>query len=152
VLPACTSASGTPSRTTKTATAIRGTDASKAKRFRRGIEQLDAEGAVQVLRSDRRGDQAPVLAAVGPMQFEVTTHRLSAEFGVPTVIKHLPYHVARRTDLVGVRILAGAHAVETFTRDRDGALLAVFIDERRIKAIARDRPALTLLPLLADIG
>src|SRR6478735_11940912 len=52
----------------------RGADPSKHKQFRRGIEQLEQEGVVQVLRSDRRGDQAPVLAAVGPMQFEVATH------------------------------------------------------------------------------
>jgi hypothetical protein len=42
----------------------RGADPSKHKQFRRGIEQLEQEGVVQVLRSDRRGDQAPVLAAV----------------------------------------------------------------------------------------
>ncbi len=46
-------------------------DSGRYKQFRRGIEQLEQEGVVQVLRSDRRGDQAPVLAAVGPMQFEV---------------------------------------------------------------------------------
>lgn len=31
----------------------------KAKQFRRGIDQLDGEGVIQVLRSDLRGDQAP---------------------------------------------------------------------------------------------
>nr|BFF22667.1 peptide chain release factor 3 [Glycomyces mayteni] len=41
-------------------------DTSKAKRFRRGIAQLDAEGVVQVLYSERRGEATPVLAAVGP--------------------------------------------------------------------------------------
>ena len=46
-------------------------DIGRYKQFRRGIEQLDQEGVVQVLRSDLRGDQSPVLAAVGPMQFEV---------------------------------------------------------------------------------
>ena len=43
----------------------RGTDPSKHKQFRRGIEQLEQEGVVQVLRSDRRGDQAPVFARRG---------------------------------------------------------------------------------------
>ena len=37
----------------------------KQKQFRKGIEQLGEEGVVQVLHSDRRGAQAPVLAAVG---------------------------------------------------------------------------------------
>ena len=39
----------------------RGTDPSKHKQFRKGIEQLEQEGVIQVLRSDRRGDQAPGL-------------------------------------------------------------------------------------------
>ena len=49
---------------------VRSKDASKHKQFRKGIEQLGTEGVVQVLSSDLRGDQAPVLAAVGPLQFE----------------------------------------------------------------------------------
>jgi peptide chain release factor 3 len=68
----------------------RGRDTAKHKQFRRGIEQLDSEGVVQVLRSDRRGDQAPVLAVVGPMQFEVATHRMEHEFGAPVELERLP--------------------------------------------------------------
>ena len=55
----------------------RAVDSGRYKQFRRGIEQLEQEGTVQVLRSDLRGDQAPVLAAVGPMQFEVAEHRMA---------------------------------------------------------------------------
>ena len=36
---------------------------------------------MQVLRDHDLGDQAPVLAAVGPMQFEVASCRLEHEFG-----------------------------------------------------------------------
>src|SRR3712207_8471324 len=56
-----------------------------------------SEGVVQVLRSDLRGDQAPVLAAVGPMQFEVAEHRMAGEFGAPITLDRLPYTLARRT-------------------------------------------------------
>ena len=76
----------------------RGADPSKHKQFRRGIEQLEQEGVVQVLRSDRRGDQAPVLAAVGPMQFEVATHRMATELSAPISLESLPYQVARIVD------------------------------------------------------
>ena len=69
----------------------RGRDTAKHKQFRRGIEQLDSEGVVQVLRSDRRGDQAPVLAVVGPMQFEVAQHRMEHEFNAPIDLERLPY-------------------------------------------------------------
>ena len=58
-------------------------DTGRFKQFRKGIAQLDEEGVVQVLRDDAMGDQAPVLAAVGPMQFEVAVHRLENEFGAP---------------------------------------------------------------------
>jgi peptide chain release factor 3 len=129
--------------------AVRATDASKFKRFRRGIEQLDAEGVVQVLRSDRRGDQAPVLAAVGPMQFDVATYRLSAEFGVPTAVEHLPYRLARRTDPAGAELLRRTYGVEVMIRVRDGMLLALLPDQWRLGSLHREHPDLTLAPLLA---
>jgi peptide chain release factor 3 len=120
------------------------TDTSAFKRFRRGIEQLDGEGVVQVLRSDQRGDQAPVLAAVGPMQFEVATHRLEAEFGVKVQLNHLPYEVAARTDAAGKEILKAEGNVEVMTRVRDGALLAVFPHKWRMRSVAGRYPELTL--------
>ena len=67
----------------------------KQKQFRRGIEQLGEEGVVQVLTSDRRGAQAPVLAAVGPMQFDVAKHRMEHEFGSAIRLEPLGYSVAR---------------------------------------------------------
>src|SRR6202012_4417070 len=60
---------------------VRCKDAGKYKQFRRGIDQLDTEGVVQVLASDLRGDQAPVLAAGGPLQFDVGLHRLEFALG-----------------------------------------------------------------------
>jgi peptide chain release factor 3 len=75
---------------------VRGKEAGKAKQFRRGIEQLDTEGVVQVLSSDLRGDQAPVLAAVGPLQFDVVMHRLEHEFGARAELDHLDGPADRR--------------------------------------------------------
>ncbi|MBG0561344.1 peptide chain release factor 3 [Actinoplanes aureus] len=123
---------------------VRTSDTSAFKRFRRGIEQLDGEGVVQVLRSEQRGDQAPVLAAVGPMQFEVATHRLEAEFGVRVQLDHLPYEVAARTDAAGREILKKESNVEVMTRVRDDALLAVFPHRWRMRTIAGRHPDLRL--------
>src|ERR1700684_4407247 len=128
---------------------VRGKDAGKQKQFRRGIEQLDTEGVVQVLASDLRGDQAPVLAAVGPLQFDVVLHRLEHEFGAKSELAHLDYEIARLTDEAGVTTLAGARGAEVLTRRLDGALLALFADKWRLNAIKRDNPALRLDPLLA---
>ncbi|WP_112134181.1 peptide chain release factor 3 [Glycomyces dulcitolivorans] len=124
-------------------------DTSKAKRFRRGIAQLDAEGVVQVLYSERRGEATPVLAAVGPLQFEVTVARLSAEFDVPATIDNLPYQLARLTDAEGAARLRTAPGVEVFSRPRDGAFLVALPNKYRIQTIVNDYPGIKLEPLLA---
>jgi peptide chain release factor 3 len=128
---------------------VRCRDAGKYKQFRRGIDQLDTEGVVQVLSSDLRGDQAPVLAAVGPLQFDVVMHRLEHEFGAKSELARLDYEIARLTDEDGLTTLAGARGAEVLTRRLDGALLALFADKWRLNAIQRDNPALRLDPLLA---
>ncbi len=128
----------------------RTTDPARSKQFRRGVSQLDAEGVVQVLHSDRRGAHAPVLAAVGPMQFEVALHRLEHEFGTPAHLERLPYRIARRTDDEGEKALASERGVEVLTRTRDGELLALFTDPWRLGTVSRDDPELTLEPLFAD--
>ncbi len=128
---------------------VRCKDAGKYKQFRRGIDQLDTEGVVQVLSSDLRGDQAPVLAAVGPLQFDVVLHRLEHEFGAKSELSRLDYDIARLTDEAGLEALKGARGAEVLTRRLDGALLALFADKWRLNAIQRDNPALRLDPLLA---
>jgi peptide chain release factor 3 len=128
---------------------VRGKEAGKQKQFRRGIEQLDTEGVVQVLASDLRGDQAPVLAAVGPLQFDVVLHRLEHEFGARAELDHLNYTLARRTDAEGTRALAGQRGVEVLTRRHDGAILALFSDKWRLGQIQRERPGIMLEPLIA---
>ena len=131
---------------------VRGKEAGKQKQFRRGIEQLDTEGVVQVLSSDLRGDQAPVLAAVGPLQYDVVLHRLEHEFGARADLDHLDYTLARRTDAEGARILAGQRATEVLTRRHDGALLALFSDKWRLGQVRREHPDILLEPLIAAEG
>jgi peptide chain release factor 3 len=130
---------------------VRCKDAGKYKQFRRGIDQLDTEGVVQVLSSDLRGDQAPVLAAVGPLQFDVVLHRLEHEFGAKSELTHLDYEIARLTDEAGMETLKGARGAEVLTRRLDGALLALFADKWRLNAIRRDNPSLKLDQLLAGV-
>ncbi|MDQ3151276.1 MAG: peptide chain release factor 3, partial [Actinomycetota bacterium] len=115
----------------------------RSKHFRRGIAQLDSEGVVQVLRSDRRGDAAPVLAAVGPMQFDVAAHRLASEFGVAVVLDTLPYRTAQR-------VVAGTpdgDRGEVLRRDRDGVDVALFRDPTAAAIAQRLQPELVLEPL-----
>jgi peptide chain release factor 3 len=131
---------------------VRGADAGSYKQFRRGIEQLDSEGVIQVLSSDVRGDQAPVLAAVGPLQFEVVTARLESEFRAPALLEPLGYSITRRTDAAGAELLASQSEVEVLTRRADGALLAAFSNKWRLETIRRKFPDLVLDPLPAGSG
>jgi peptide chain release factor 3 len=123
-------------------------DTGRFKQFRKGIAQLDEEGVVQVLRDPDFGDQAPVLAAVGPMQFEVAVHRLENEFGAPVELSPTAYTVARRTDAASAAALRSMRGVDVLAR-ADGTLLAVFESRYWLDRLAADQPELVLEPLVA---
>ncbi|GGG16892.1 peptide chain release factor 3 [Rhodococcoides trifolii] len=127
---------------------LRAESASKYKQFRRAVDQMDSEGVVQILRNDVRGDASPVLAAVGPMQFEVVAARMKAEFGVEARMEPLGYALARRTDAESAPELGRQRGVEVFTRS-DGVMLALVSDKWRLQYIEKELPDLTLEPLVA---
>ena len=68
---------------------------SKFKQFRKGVSELQEEGAVQIMYSADDAKRDPILAAVGQLQFEVVQFRLQNEYGVETLLEMLPYSVAR---------------------------------------------------------
>ena len=119
------------------------------KAFRKGLDQLAAEGVVQILRNETRGDAAPVMAAVGPMQFEVMQARMEVEYNVETVTEPIPYSVARRTDAESAPELGRQRGVEIFTRT-DGELIALFGDKWKLAFVEKEHPELTIEPLVAD--
>ncbi|MEL7208225.1 MAG: peptide chain release factor 3, partial [Actinomycetota bacterium] len=125
------------------------TDTAKFKQFRSGIHQLDEEGVVQVLRDPDLGDQAPTLAAVGPMQYDVAKHRLENEFGAPVEITSTAYKVARLTDEDSEDELRRMSGV-TVLRRSDGARYALFESPYWLERVERDHPELTLDRLVAE--
>ncbi len=126
----------------------RSVETAKHKQFRRGIAQLESEGVVQVLRSDRRGDQKPVFAVVGPMQFEVAAHRMEHEFGAPVQLEPLPYNLAMRIDEASVPGITASSGTEVLRRS-DGELLALFTTKWVARVVREGKPDLTLEPLVA---
>jgi peptide chain release factor 3 len=123
-------------------------DTGRFKQFRKGIAQLDEEGVVQVLRDADRGDTAPVLAAVGPMQFDVAVHRLETEFGAPVELSPTSYSVARRTDAASAPDLRSMRGVDVLSRS-DGTLIALFESQYWLDRLMADKPELLLEPLVA---
>ena len=68
---------------------VRPKDVAKRKSFDKGVEQMTAEGTVQMLKSWDELDF--YVAAVGRLQFDVLQYRLKSEYGVETEIELLPY-------------------------------------------------------------
>jgi peptide chain release factor 3 len=140
---------GIPSFAPELFATIRARDTSKFKQFRSGIRQLDEEGVVQVLRDPDMGDQAPMLAAVGPMQFEVAVHRLENEFGAPVELAPNNYKVARITDEASAPALRAMSGVRVLQR-ADGAWLALFESPYWLARVESDQPELRLDRLVAE--
>lgn len=128
---------------------LRAKSLGKYKQFRKALDQLAAEGVVQILRNDARGDAAPVMAAVGPMQFEVMMARMENEYNVETIAEPIPYSVARRTTPATAPLLAKQRGVEIFTRT-DGELVALFGDKWKLAFIEKENPDFELFPMVAD--
>lgn len=126
----------------------RNMDTGRYKQFRRGITQLDEEGVVQVLRHPARGEQEPILAAVGPMQYDVAVYRLENEFGASVELTPTPYVLARRTDRAGAERLHGRRNVEVVTRS-DGTPLALFTSPYHLDAALRDLEGIVLDPIVS---
>lgn len=128
---------------------LRAKSLGKYKQFRKGLDQLAAEGVVQILKNDARGDAAPVMAAVGPMQFEVMMARMENEYNVETISDPIPYSVARRTTPETATELSKQRGVEVFQRT-DGELVALFGDKWKLAFIEKEHPEFELLPMVAD--
>ncbi|WIM69260.1 peptide chain release factor 3 [Corynebacterium suedekumii] len=128
---------------------LRAKSLGKYKQFRKALEQLDSEGVVQILRNDARGEANPVMAAVGPMQFEVMQARMENEYNVETITEPVPYSVARKTDAASAQALGHQRGVEVFTRT-DGELIALFGDKWKLAFVEKEHPELTMEPLVAD--
>ncbi|NNF54352.1 MAG: peptide chain release factor 3 [Acidimicrobiales bacterium] len=126
-------------------------DTSKFKQFRKGIAQLDEEGAVQVLRDPDLGDQAPILAAVGQLQFEVASSRLENEFGAPVELNPTRYTIARKTDAASGPKLRAMQGVDVLQR-ANGTHLALFESRYWMDRVLADHPELTLERMVAEGG
>ena len=76
---------------------LRSVDSSRYKQFRNGMQQLEEEGVIRVLRrSDGVGD--PIIGVVGELQLEVAQERLVNEFGCRVERSEVAYDACRAID------------------------------------------------------
>jgi peptide chain release factor 3 len=76
------------------------------KRFRAGLDHLLQEGAVQSFQIPDSATRAPLLGAVGPLQFEVLQYRLETEYGATTRLEPTPWKNLRWIDPAGAPVTA----------------------------------------------
>jgi peptide chain release factor 3 len=114
---------GIPSFSPEKFAYIRSPNPSDYKSFRKGIDQLLDEGAVQALRQRNDDGGGPLmLAAVGQLQFEVVQARLKNEYKVESLMEPVGYSLARWAD-------GGWDAVDK--ADADGKLFGIMIVQDR---------------------
>ncbi len=70
-----------------------------AKKYRAGLEQLLQEGVVQSFSAKNAPAGATLLAAVGPLQFEVVQYRLQAEYNAESRLSPPPWTLLRWLEL-----------------------------------------------------
>ncbi len=125
---------------------VRNLDTGRYKQFRRGLVQLDEEGVVHVLRRPELGDQEPILAGVGQLQFEVAEHRMVHEFGCPVRFTPLSWQLARQIAPEHVDALRGQWRT-TLVRDSAGRHLVLFASDLALDHAVRDHPDVEFLEL-----
>jgi len=122
---------------------------SNYKRFRDGLEQLLQEGVVQSFTPVKASTTMPLLAAVGPLQFEIVQYRLESEYGAPSHLESTPWTLLR-----WYRPQAGQSATLTLpsgvieAEDRFGQRVLLFPNEWKLRYFTQDHPhiQLSLLP------
>jgi peptide chain release factor 3 len=120
-------------------------DIGRYKQFNRGIEQLDEEGAVQVLYPTGNARREPVLAVVGELQFDVVLARLRDEYGVSASMEQLPQGLARwiESSIQGTPSLSGRFAGRLYL-DRAGEPVVLCASSWELQLFLDENPGLKL--------
>tara|TARA_B100000700_G_C14977622_1_gene824675 strand:+ start:52 stop:1719 length:1668 start_codon:yes stop_codon:yes gene_type:complete len=124
---------------------LRNPNPSAFKNFRKGVNQLREEGAVQILYDKDESKRDPILAAVGQLQLEVVQHRLENEYGVETRIEPMEFQVARWVT-GGWDVLEGIGRIFNCKTVKDSWLRPVllFKNEWNLNQLKEDHPDLSL--------
>ncbi len=106
-------------------------DPLRRKQLDEGLRQLSEEGAAQVFYADSIAGPAPIVGAVGILQFDVLLHRLEHEYGVKARLEPLAYRCARwiEGDPAQIRKVASGGHGRTLVHDSKGQPMILFDNE-----------------------
>ncbi len=118
------------------------------KAFRKGVDQLVKEGLVQRFQRPGMAPTANLLAAVGPLQFEVMQYRLKSEYGVEARLDNMPWKIIRWLDEKGMSVIqekqAYLYADVTAAEDAEGRPVMLFPSEFALRYTLDKFPGLAL--------
>jgi peptide chain release factor 3 len=118
------------------------------KRFREGLDQLLQEGVVQSFFLKDSVQRVPLLAAVGPLQFDVVQFRLKTEYGADSRLEMGSWKAIRWITAATPEELAQA-IVPTGCRwatDTHGRPVLLFAEEWTLNYFIEKNPKLTVSP------
>ncbi|CAN5136385.1 peptide chain release factor 3 [soil metagenome] len=109
-------------------------DPLRRKQLDNGLKQLSEEGAAQVFYTEI-GSAAPIVGAVGQLQFDVLLHRLEHEYGVAARLEAMSYRAARWVTgpRPAIQALTGGHGRALVTDSR-GRPVILFDSEWTLKS------------------
>ncbi|HEX2838900.1 MAG TPA: peptide chain release factor 3 [Phycisphaerales bacterium] len=120
-----------------------------SKKFRLGVDQLLQEGVVQSLMVGTGQVKTQLLAAVGPLQFEVVQYRLQSEYGAESRLDPARWTMIRwwRKENAAPDWLPEIVTDSTLGYDSDSRPIALFADEWALRNFTSRNPGLELATL-----
>ena len=123
--------------------------AGNSKKYRLGVDQLLKEGVVQQMEIGTGQVKTPILAAVGPLQFEVVQYRLKSEYSAESRLEKARWQLVRwwkkadaAEDWLPDLLSDSTHGVDHLDRR-----VIFFTDEWAIRNFQKRVPTVELAPL-----
>ncbi|QHE53567.1 peptide chain release factor 3 [Pontibacillus sp. HMF3514] len=116
----------------------------KAKQFRKGIEQLVQEGAIQLFKGVRNDDF--ILGAVGQLQYEVFQYRMKNEYNVEVMLEDIGDRIPRwlKEEQVDKKLFDERSLL---VKDREDNYLALFKNDFSLRWFMDKNPDIELIDL-----
>jgi peptide chain release factor 3 len=120
------------------------------KKFKDGLEQLLQEGVVQGLQRPNSAQRVPLLAAVGPLQFEVVQYRLESEYGAESRLELTDWKMMRwihpshtRDEIKAANLPSGSEIAE----NDEAAVVVLFKSEWALNYFVEKNPTIRISEL-----
>ncbi|GAE92740.1 peptide chain release factor 3 [Gracilibacillus boraciitolerans JCM 21714] len=116
----------------------------KAKQFRKGIEQLVQEGAIQLFRGYPYDSM--IIGAVGQLQYEVFQHRMKHEYNVEVLLESIGERIPRwlKKEQVDAKLFDERNLL---VKDREGEFLVLFKNDFALRWFIDKHPKIDLIDL-----